>query len=1329
MIRFLIALLALLFLPSAWSAFHNYDIEDGLSQSVVFDIVQDQQGFMWFSTQAGLNRYDGNEFTVFTASDETNSLANNYIYPLALDSESQLFIGTRNSGVNQLALHNYQFSEPLLKERRITSLLVAQQHVYIGTYDGSLFRYDKRTQQLERLITDLKKPIYALSKIADILWIGTHGAGLLHYDLINKQQINTIFSGFAEPIDIHASIFAIKQAADGSIWLASQGGGLYKIELSTKTMTQWLTSNDGGVGLSSNEIRDIEFDSQGQVWLATRGGGINVYDPINASFTVLAHDPFDKYSLAHNRVYSIYRDSSDIMWFGTANGISKLDPASLQFSKLKKPAPLSSNDAWALFEDSKQRIWYGSWGGGIDILEQQLNRLERITTESSPYSISSNAIKAIAEDRNGDIWIGSWQQGIDVLHTDGSISHFRAGEGEHGLTENSIYALLVDEKNNVWVGTNGGGLFCFDRQRGKFISFAQPVANTQLIIPTARVTSLYKSSQAELWIGTDGDGAYHYNAATDTLTNYRKGDLALSDNTVRAFLEIDQQMWLATSNGLNIIDLSNQQVHQLNVAQGLPNQVVYALLKDNDDWVWLSTNNGLAKIDPATMSIKNYKARHGLQGNEFNAGAYLKTRDGRLMFGGTQGVSVINPADLEVNTIGGQLALTSLQFDDEDVVNEGVSRLGSLYQIEKSRSVTIPAGIKRVHFQISYLHYSEPQTNLYSYQLAGFEQQWRKATGPFLSVDYTNLPAGKYQLKVNASSESGANVLTPLLLNITVLAPWWQTSEFYLLAAMLILAMVWLFTVLWTRRIRKQKYYLEQIVSERTDEIAEQKTLIEQQAEALSDSLENKVRFFTHASHELRTPLSLLIAPLQKLIADERITEKREQLNLVLRNSRRLENLVDKLLTLTRYDERHEEIIKVVSLSAIAREVAGQFAVLGEKSIDFKVDIEEAVFIESTREGVITILTNLLSNAFKYTQQGQVGLTVSVSGELANIEVTDTGKGIADAEKGKVFDTFYRVSSHANVEGSGVGLAIVKRLVDKYKGTLVLASRLGEGTCFKLSFQATQFAAHASAASISLKSNEVQNKASVLIIEDNDELRHYLKSELQHRYQVLLAQDGQVGLQIALSQVPDLIITDLMMPKVDGFTVLDSLHNSPVTCHIPVIILTAKGDYETRVSSLQQHALDVITKPFDREELFLKIENWLGWVAQYAQQSKSEKSPHKAQQRTAFSLDPRDKKLLEKLAEYVAEHFHQQGFSMLECAKHLALSERQFQRKLKVLLNITPSEYLREYRLQRAAELLQQGRQVSLVIDDVGFSSRSYFSKFFKEKYGVTAKEYQCQKL
>jgi len=699
------------------------------------------------------------------------------------------------------------------------------------------------------------------------------------------------------------------------------------------------------------------------------------------------------------------------------------------------------------------------------------------------------------------------------------------------------------------------------------------------------------------------------------------------------------------------------------------------------------------------------------------------------MFGGTQGVSVINPADLEVNAIGGQLALTSLQFDDEDVVNEGVSRLGSLYQIEKSRSVTIPAGIKRVHFQISYLHYSEPQTNLYSYQLAGFEQQWRKATGPFLSVDYTNLPAGKYQLKVNASSESGANVLTPLLLNITVLAPWWQTSEFYLLAAMLILAMVWLFTVLWTRRIRKQKYYLEQIVSERTDEIAEQKTLIEQQAEALSDSLENKVRFFTHASHELRTPLSLLIAPLQKLIADERITEKREQLNLVLRNSRRLENLVDKLLTLTRYDERHEEIIKVVSLSAIAREVAGQFAVLGEKPIDFKVDIEEAVFIESTREGVITILTNLLSNAFKYTQQGQVGLTVSVSGELANIEVTDTGKGIADAEKGKVFDTFYRVSSHANVEGSGVGLAIVKRLVDKYKGTLVLASRLGEGTSFKLSFQATQFAAHASAASISLKSNEVQNKACVLIIEDNDELRHYLKSELQHRYQVLLAQDGQVGLQIALSQVPDLIITDLMMPKVDGFTVLDSLHNSPVTCHIPVIILTAKGDYETRVSSLQQHALDVITKPFDREELFLKIENWLGWVAQYAQQSKSEKSPHKAQQRTAFSLDPRDKKLLEKLAEYVAEHFHQQGFSMLECAKHLALSERQFQRKLKVLLNITPSEYLREYRLQRAAELLQQGRQVSLVIDDVGFSSRSYFSKFFKEKYGVTAKEYQCQKL
>ena len=282
-------------------------------------------------------------------------------------------------------------------------------------------------------------------------------------------------------------------------------------------------------------------------------------------------------------------------------------------------------------------------------------------------------------------------------------------------------------------------------------------------------------------------------------------------------------------------------------------------------------------------------------------------------------------------------------------------------------------------------------------------------------------------MKVNASSENGANALTPLLLNITVLAPWWQTSEFYLLAVMLILAMVVIYSAL-DSPYTQTKYYLEQIVSERTDEIAEQ-MLIEQQADALSDSLENKVRFFTHASHELRTPLSLLIAPLQKLIADEQNTEKCEQLNLVLRNSRRLENLVDKLLTLTRYDERHEEIIKVVSLSAIAREVAGQFAVLGEKSIDFIVDIEEAVFIESTREGVITILTNLLSNAFKYTQQGQVSLTVFASGELARIEVTDTGKGIADSEKDKVFDTFYRVSSHANRRQAG--LAIVKRLVDK----------------------------------------------------------------------------------------------------------------------------------------------------------------------------------------------------------------------------------------------------------------------------------------------------------
>ena len=288
----------------------------------------------------------------------------------------------------------------------------------------------------------------------------------------------------------------------------------------------------------------------------------------------------------------------------------------------------------------------------------------------------------------------------------------------------------------------------------------------------------------------------------------------------------------------------------------------------------------------------------------------------------------------------------------------------------------------------------------------------------------------------------------------------------------------------------------------------------------------------------------------------------------------------------------------------------------------------------------------------------------------------------------------------------------------------MLASRLGEGTNFKLAFKTAQFAEQVPVDSTSLKSTVNHDKASVLIIEDNDELRHYLKTELQQRYQVLLAEDGQVGLQIALSQVPDLIITDLMMPKVDGFTVLDSLHNSPVTCHIPVVILTAKGDYETRISSLKQHALDVITKPFDREELFLKVENWIHWVSLYSQQQIMG-LPLNSQAKQSITVDPRDKQLLENLGKYVADHYHQQGFSMVNCAKELALSERQLQRKLKVLLNITPSEYLRNYRLTIAAELIRKGQQISLVIDDVGFSSRSYFSKFFKAKYGMTAKEYQ----
>ncbi len=1313
------------------AAFKHYSIEEGLSQSVVFNIEQDQLGFMWFATQDGLNRFDGERFEVFKASEKNaHSLTNNYIYPLALDNQNKLFIGTRNGGVNQLNLFNYEFAAALLKNKRITSLLPYNQWLFVGTFGGTVYRINRITEHIEAIAENLTKPVYALTPINHVLWIGTHGSGLFHYDLkANKLVKNYLKEVFTEQ-SIYPSIFAIKQDADSHVWLATQGGGVYKINLANNEYINWRHDPANKHSISSNQVRDIEFDDAGRVWFATRGGGVSIYDKSQGHFSHLKHDPFDRYSLAHNRVYSVFKDQTGVLWFGTANGINKLDPASLSFTKLKKPEPLSSDDSWALYEDSLNRLWYGSWGGGIDILDEQFNRVKHLDMQSSPLALSSNAVKAITQDKLGNTWIGTWAHGINVITKQGELITYNANKGNHGLSENSIYSLLVDNSNQVWIGTNGGGLFRFDRQSNSFISYAEPQRTTALHIDAPRVTSLYQDVNDNLWIATDGSGAYKFNKHSNEVTHYTKSaqGKGLSHNTVRAFLlRSNGDMWLATSNGVNIIKADSQNIVHLGIEDGLPNQVVYGLIAQQQ-YVWLSTNNGLVRVHSDNFSMTHYQAKDGLQGNEFNAGAFYKTRQGKIIFGGTQGLTVFSPNTQTTKPLPGKLALTQLSFDDRPLLNSIGSNLGMHYEVDKSRQLTIPYSVKRISLAANYLHFQEPTTNRYRYRLTGFEQQWRSATGSNIAIEYTNLPAGKYQLVIEATSYSGAKAITPLIINFHVLTPWWQTSLAYVLYVILLFGFIWLCSILWTRRLRNQKQELERSVALRTQEIAEQKTVIEQQAIALSNTLESKVRFFTHASHELRTPLSLLVAPTQALLANEATTQKREDLNLILRNAKRLEGLVDKLLTLTRFDESGDDEVTKLSLSAIAREVAEQFKVLGKQNLQFDYNIEEALYIVASREGLITIFNNLLSNAFKYTDAGKIEFKVYASQGQAVIEFTDTGRGIAAAELDKVYDLFYRATGNVNVEGSGVGLSIVKKLVDKYQGKIDLKSKLRNGTQFIITFDlvAVQKQALIESSQDLVVAHEKKNKhtATIIIVEDNDELRHYLKTELQHKYNVLTAEDGDVAMQLMLKHVPDLLITDLMMPKMDGYELLKAVHDSHVTCHIPAIILTAKGDHESKLKGLNHYALDVITKPFDRAELLVKVDNWITWLKTYHQDKSDGKNlPSITANRP--NHDPKDTQLISDLNTFLENNYPDTQLTVPRCAKELALSERQFQRKLKVLLNVSPTEYIRDYRLVKAAELLQQGRQINLVIEDVGFTSRSHFSKSFKAKFGMTAKEFQ----
>ncbi len=1300
---------------------------------------------MWFSTQDGLNRFDGEQFMVFKSSASAeNSLADNYIYPLVIDDDNNLWLGTRSAGVDKLSLTNFLFSHfsasttPLM-QNRITALRVGKDNIWVGTYHGDLHSFDLHTQTLSNPILNTSKPIYAIEQTTtQQLWLGTHGNGLIRYDLTNHSQTHFL----AEPSNPsrlqHNSIFTILEDDQQRVWVGTQGGGLHRFINEQLGFKIWQHNPEDSVSISHNEIRKVFQDSKGHIWVGTRGGGLNKYDEVNDHFTHFKHDATDKYSLAHDRVYTIFEDANQLLWIGTANGVSRFDPFSLVFEQIKAPEVISNKDVWSIFQDSKANLWVGSWGGGLDKIEQANTSTTGNVNNVLANSIQSKAIKSIIEDTNNQLWVGTWGKGLERINlVTGEYKQFLHNKDDvYSLSDNNIFSLLIDNKNQLWIGTDGGGLNRFDVATQKF-HHHQNANDTILNIPSKKIFSIFQDSQLDYWVGTDGQGLFHFNPQSGGLRQFSTTSPQgqnISHNTVRSIHEDNAgDIWFGTSNGIHRLSRQTQRIQYWGVAQGLPNQVVYAIESGLENEIWFSTNKGISRLNITDHSFTNFKRTDGTLGNEFNAGASVKLADGRLAFGGNSGVTVFSPANIKNHNTVGNVALIDFKQDNHPLDENRYADLALLSALNApNQTINIDYEIDRLSMSFAYLKYVKPDTTEFKYRLKGFDKSWQRHVGKQLHLEYTNLDDGDYQLEIIASQIHAQLTSAPYKLNITVSPAPWNSWWAYTLYTLLLIFSVFGYIRWQTLKVAKHNKVLEQLVKARTKEIGLQQKTIAEQSEKLKQTLHAKNTFFTNVSHELRTPLSLIIAPLQRLISQEQDQVKRQNLERVLRNGERLKSLVNKLLSLSHGEALKKAPISSVNLSHVALKTAHQFqSSFQHPHIHFDYDIEPDVFINANEEGLESILINLLGNSYKYTQHGFIKLSVNqLIGDKVVITITDSGIGISKKKQATIFKPFDRGNeTHHGIEGSGIGLSIVKDLCQQFHGDIHLVSEENKGSCFQITFNKveTQRPSHAQALT-PLEQQEVtklplaepsSTKKSILIVEDNPDLSEFLCSVFATDYQVSVANNGQQGLDMAKQTLPDIIISDIMMPVMDGIEMLQQVNAHPLTCHIPVILLTAKNDQQTKLLGLQSQALDFIHKPFDHHELQLKVHNWLDWREQVASQFPSRKPIDNN------LLCPQDQEFINKLELLLSEHYTDHKLEIDFISKEMAVSPRQLQRKLKSLTNQSPIEYLRNYRIERGKELLIQGLQVAIVAEQVGFSTSSYFAKVFKTKYQQSPKSFQ----
>tara|TARA_Y100001933_G_scaffold265193_1_gene336746 strand:+ start:8593 stop:12798 length:4206 start_codon:yes stop_codon:yes gene_type:complete len=1355
--------------------FERFSNAEGFNQNTINSIVQDCYGFIWLGTPNGLIRYDGYEFRTFTTqSNIEGEILSNFITRLYNDARGVLWIGT-NLGLNFYVPSLERFyTVPLSKRLRVNTIDTGSDNTIWFAADDELYvgQLEDKEKGIFNISDNLLESIPDISTINDIAFkdslsmvLATEkGLKKLNFTKASGDRLFKVESAISLKTFENDEVTNIL-VQDNLFWISTDNG-LYKTTFEGDIMHVIDVFDDLGDSETSDggiAVRTIYEDHSGSLWIGTKEHGLFKYE--EKGFKHFAHDPKNDLGLSSPQVNAIYQDDFGVLWIGTAQaGLNKLDLSQKQFygysNNPYEPNSLSDNLLMAVLEDNKGRLWLSGYNEELyrsttSVNDSTVRSLRFEVLEGKLELSDSDVVRSISEDRNGFLWFGTDYKIIVYNPEDGRYKDISFEKDEKPYHIGEIREVYQIDDSHVLIAGSSIAI----------VSNPWPIirtsTNPQLSVlscvgfESERVQALVENQKGSFWFGTN-KGLLHGNFnGKEIKIDHRISEevtdgLKLTYRNVFSLLSSGNNViWIGTfGGGLNKMTLDEQgapkKMEYFRKNDFLPDDAIYGLLQVEDEHIWMSTDMGLVRMDVRNHAVDVFDVRDGLPQNNFRQGAYFKGNSGYLYFGGLNGLTIFKPENIVLNEQPPNVLITDLLINNERV--EIGEKLRKKIVLDRSISETDSITVNKtqqqsIAFNLVVEHTTSPSKNKLAYKLENFNDEWIEEDTGKATITYTNLAAGSYTFKVRAANGDGFWATEAKTLHLEILPPWYQTWWSYVLFIILIVSAGIGVVVYFSQHEKlKQRLKFEKLDKERQQTINQ-----------------GKFRYFTNLSHEFRTPLTLISGPLEHIMAQNKDPENRKYLEIIRKNTKRLLSLVDQLITFRQAEQGHLNLqLSKDTLGGFMYPTTEAFENYAkEKDINFyyKVsspDEEIIIDVEKTER----IIFNLLSNSFKNTPpKGSISveakITVDSGKKMIHIDVIDNGKGIPPEDLDNIFERFYQLGNKlGKVSGGGIGLSFCKSLVNLLEGEISAKSDPGVETRFSVVIPSKSISEYGAdnigpsgqsfikdwvplgteiTKDVVTTDKTVGDKDfSVLIVENEVDVQTFLTSTLSKKYNLRVANNGVEGLAKIKEKHPDLVISDVMMPEMDGFELCERIKSDVELSHISVLLLTALGDQEDIIKGLEFGADEYLSKPFSIRHLELRIERLIQNKTKLLQHfSKKSELP-----KEDIQISKRDKEFLNKVIEAIENNLSDSNFGVEELALQVGLSTSHFYRRLKQLTGQVPNVYLRNFRLQRAAELLgnNEGYNVTEVMYQIGIESNSYFSTSFKKLHGMSPSEFVKQK-